>query len=157
MTYFRLLRKNLTRKKLRLFLTIFSIFTAFLIFGVLKTFDSSLNAGIELAGADRLITSSKVSLIQPLPFSHYTKIKATEGVKNVSHASWFGGYYQEPKNFIASFAIDAVETTARTYKYRAVIQNVPKFLALLIENKSGTALASAGNIVDISIHKYDSA
>lgn len=107
MTYFRLLRKNLTRKKLRLFLTIFSIFTAFLIFGILKTFDSALNAGIELAGADRLITSSKVSLIQPLPFSHYTKIKATEGVANVTHASWFGGYYQEPKNFIVSFAVDA--------------------------------------------------
>ena len=58
---------------------------------------------------------------------------------------------------IASFACDAVEVTARTYKYRAVIQNVPKFFALLIENKSGAALASAGNIVDISIHKYDSA
>ncbi|MCH7806508.1 MAG: FtsX-like permease family protein [Proteobacteria bacterium] len=107
MTYFRLLGKNLIRKKLRLFLTIFSIFTAFLIFGVLKTFDSALNAGVELAGADRLITSSKVSLIQPLPYAHYTKIRTTAGVENVTHASWFGGYYQEPKNFLASFAVDA--------------------------------------------------
>ncbi len=107
MTYLRLLIKNLTRKKLRLALTVFSIFTAFLIFGILKTFDKALNAGIELANANRLITTSKVSLIQPLPFAHYTKIKATEGVENVTHASWFGGYYQEPKNFIVSFAVDA--------------------------------------------------
>lgn len=107
MTYFRLLRKNLTRKKLRLFLTIFSIFTAFLIFGVLKTFDNALNAGVELAGADRLITTSKVSLIQPLPFAHYTKIRATSGVENAAHVTWFGGYYQEPKNFIVSVAVDA--------------------------------------------------
>lgn len=107
MTYLRLLRKNLTRKKLRLALTVFSIFTAFLIFGVLKTFDNALNAGIDLAGADRLITTSKVSLIQPLPYAHYTKIRATEGVENVTHASWFGGYYQDPKNFIASFAVEA--------------------------------------------------
>ncbi|MEE8295670.1 MAG: hypothetical protein V3R64_08155, partial [Sphingomonadales bacterium] len=61
MTYFRLLRKNLTRKKLRLVLTVFSIFTAFLIFGVLKTFDKALNAGVELADANRLITMSKIS------------------------------------------------------------------------------------------------
>ncbi len=106
MTYFRLLRKNLTRKKLRLFLTIFSIFTAFLIFGVLKTFETALNAGIELAGADRLVTTSKVSLVQLLPYAHYTKIKATEGVENVTHASWFGGYYQDPKRLLAAFAVD---------------------------------------------------
>jgi len=107
MTHLQLLRKNLTRKKLRLALTIFSIFTAFLIFGVLKTFDSALNAGVELSGADRLVTISKVSLIQPLPFAHYTKIKAIEGVENATHASWFGGYYQDPKNILAAFAVDA--------------------------------------------------
>ena len=107
MTYFRLLRKNLTRKKLRLFLTIFSIFAAFLIYGVLQTFNDAMNAGVELAGADRLITSNKISLIQPLPYAHYTKIKATEGVDMVTHSTWFGGYYKEPKNLIGSIVVDA--------------------------------------------------
>lgn len=107
MTYFRLLRKNLTRKKLRLVLTVFSIFTAFLIFGVLKTFDNALNAGVDLAGADRLITMSKISLIQPLPYAHYNKIKATEGVQNATFAIWYGGYYQDQQNFIAALAVES--------------------------------------------------
>ena len=106
MSYFLLLRKNLTRKPLRLFLTIISVFTAFLIFGVLKSFDSALNAGVELAGADRLVTMSKISLIQPLPYAHYTKIKATEGVENATFAVWFGGYYQDPQQLFAAFAVE---------------------------------------------------
>ena len=107
MTYFQLLRKNLTRKKLRLVLTVFSIFTAFLIFGVLKTFDKALNAGVELADANRLITMSKISLIQPLPYAHYNKIKATEGVQSATFAIWYGGYYQDPQNFIAALAVES--------------------------------------------------
>lgn len=58
---------------------------------------------------------------------------------------------------VASFSCDASETTARTYKYRAIIHDLPEFFALLIENKSGQALASAGNEVRVRIHKYDSA
>lgn len=58
---------------------------------------------------------------------------------------------------IASFSCDAVETTARTYKYRAVIHDLPEFFALLLENKSGQGLASSGNEVRVRIHKYDSA
>ncbi|MEE8295738.1 MAG: FtsX-like permease family protein, partial [Sphingomonadales bacterium] len=88
-------------------LTVFSIFTAFLIFGVLKTFDKALNAGVELADANRLITMSKISLIQPLPYAHYNKIKATEGVQNATFAVWYGGYYQDPKNFIGALAVES--------------------------------------------------
>jgi len=58
---------------------------------------------------------------------------------------------------VASFPCDASEVTARTYRYRAVIHDLPKFFALLIENKSGQALASAANVVEYSIHKYASA
>ena len=58
---------------------------------------------------------------------------------------------------VQGFPCDANEVTARTYKYRAVIHDLPEFFALLIENKSGTAIASAGNEVRVRIHKYDSA
>lgn len=58
---------------------------------------------------------------------------------------------------IASFSCDAIEATARTYKYRAVIRDLPEFFALLIENKSGQGLASSGNEVRVRVHKYDSA
>lgn len=57
---------------------------------------------------------------------------------------------------VKSFSCDASETTARTYRMRAVIHNVSQFFALLIENKSGAALASSGNVVQVLLHKYDS-
>lgn len=57
---------------------------------------------------------------------------------------------------MASFSCDASETTARTYRYRAILHNVPEFFALLVENKSGAALAAAGNVVEYRINKYDS-
>jgi len=57
---------------------------------------------------------------------------------------------------VRSFSCDAVETTARTFRYRAVIHNLPEYFALLIENKSGSGLASSGNEVEYRLHKYDS-
>ena len=29
-----------------------------------------------------------------------------EGVRQVSYANWFGGYYQDPKNFTVTFAVE---------------------------------------------------
>lgn len=60
-------------------------------------------------------------------------------------------------DFIRSFSCDAVETTARTYRYRAIVHNLSRYFALLIQNKSGTGLASSGNVVEYSLNKYDSA
>lgn len=58
---------------------------------------------------------------------------------------------------VASFSCDAIETTARTYRYRAIIHDLPKYFALLVENKSGQALAASANVIELAIHKYDSA
>ncbi len=58
---------------------------------------------------------------------------------------------------VRSFSCDAIETTARTYRYRAIVHDLPRYFALLIENKSGQGLASSGNVVEYSLNKYDSA
>jgi len=105
-TFLQLIRKNLFRKKLRTALTIFAIFIAFLIFGVLATFQNGMNAGVDLAGADRLIVTNKINFTQPMPIAYVSRVAAVPGIARVAHASWFGGYYQEPKNFLVSFAID---------------------------------------------------
>jgi putative ABC transport system permease protein len=106
MTFLQLIRKNLFRKKLRTTLTVVSIFVAFLIFGVLAVFQSSMNAGVDLAGADRLIVTNKINFTLPMPIAYVARTGAVEGVERVAHASWFGGYYQEPKNFLVTIAID---------------------------------------------------
>jgi putative ABC transport system permease protein len=101
MKYLYLLFSGLKRKKLRTGLTILSIMVAFLLFGYLSAIRQAFDAGVEVAGADRLIVRHKVSLIQLLPQSYEAKMERIEGVDNAAHSTWFGGIYQEPKNFFA--------------------------------------------------------
>jgi putative ABC transport system permease protein len=103
---FVLIRKNLFRKKLRAVLMILSILIAFAIFGVLAAFERAFNAGEEVAEDDRLVVVNKINLTQPLPISYVDRVRNMEGVRLVTHANWFGGYYQDPKNFLITFAVD---------------------------------------------------
>lgn len=59
--------------------------------------------------------------------------------------------------FIGKLPADALETTARTYKKRFVIHDVPEDFALVVENNTGQALASSGNTLEVRLHKYDTA
>jgi putative ABC transport system permease protein len=106
MKYRGLVFANLFRKKLRLTLTIGSFAVALLLFGFLAVVKEAFSGGVEIAGADRLVVINRVSIIQPLPLSYMDKIARLPGVKNVTHANWFGGVYQEEKNFFPQFAID---------------------------------------------------
>ena len=94
------------RRKVRTVFTMLSIFIAFVLFGVLMAIRAAFTLGVEVAGADRLMTIHKVSLIQLLPKSYAERIRSFEGVTDVSHANWFGAYYQEPSNFLANMAVD---------------------------------------------------
>jgi putative ABC transport system permease protein len=106
MKYFYLVWKNAWRKKIRTTLTILSVFIAFLLFSLLSAINYAFTGGIDLADAERLVTIEKISLINPLPMSYMNRIAATEGVQSVVHQSWFGGYYQEPRNQFAQFPTD---------------------------------------------------
>jgi putative ABC transport system permease protein len=97
---------NLFRKKIRTGLTIGSFAIAMLLFGLLVIIRFAFNQGVEVAGADRLIVMNRVTFIEPLPISYMDRIAAMPGVKAVTHATWFGGTYQDPKNFFPQFAVD---------------------------------------------------
>jgi putative ABC transport system permease protein len=114
MRYVPLLWAALWRRKPRTIYTGLSIVVAFLLFGLLRAFDTAINSGVEVAGADRLVTTGKYSLTQVLPYSYYQQIRNVEGVANVTHASWFGGVYQTERNFFAQFPAD-VETYLQIY------------------------------------------
>jgi len=105
MKYLYLIFSSLKRKKMRTGLTILSIMVAFVLFGYLTAIRQAFDAGVEVAGADRLIVRHKVSLIRLLPQTHEAKIEQIEGVDNAIHSTWFGGIYQEPKNFFAQIPI----------------------------------------------------
>jgi len=103
---FVLILKNLFRKKLRAVLMIVSILVAFAIFGVLASFEWAFNSREDSADVDRLIAVNKINMSQQLPVSYFNRVAAIDGVRLATHANWFGGYYQEPKNFLVVFAVD---------------------------------------------------
>jgi putative ABC transport system permease protein len=106
MTNLALIRKNLFRHKLRASLMIVCILTAFAIFGVLASIEHAVNAGQDVAAANRLVVVNKINFTQPLPIAYFDRVRAIEGVQQVTHVNWFAGYYQDPKNSLVVLAVD---------------------------------------------------
>jgi len=106
MKYFGLIWKNAWRKKIRTSLTILSVLVAFVLFTLLNAVSQAFTSGGTMTGASRLIVIDKISLINFLPISYEAKIAAMPGVAVVTHQTWFGGFYQDPKNQFPQFPVD---------------------------------------------------
>jgi len=96
MKFWPLLWGSLRRRKARTVFTLLSILIAFVLFSYLAAVRVAFSAGVDVAGADRLLTTHKTSIIQPLPARYKEEIARVPGVVAVTHASWFGGIYQNP-------------------------------------------------------------
>lgn len=106
MKYVHLMWRNLMRRKIRTTFTFLSITVAFFLFGLLMAIRNGFDVGIQIAGQNRLLSIHKVSIIQNLPIRYLQSILSTPGVQFATHQSWFGGIYQDPKNFFAQIAVD---------------------------------------------------
>jgi putative ABC transport system permease protein len=137
---FDLVRKNLFRRKLRAALMIVSILIAFMIFGVLAGFYRAFTAGEDRAAADRLITVNKINFTQPMPIAYFNRVRAVDGVRQVTFANWFGGYYQDPKNFLMTLAIEPA-----TYfdVYRSELDIPPEQLQAFISDRSSAVIGES--------------
>ena len=138
MKYIPLVWRNLMRRKIRTIFTILSILIAFVLFGGLMAIRAAFTMGVDVAGADRLMMIHKVSIIQLLPKSYGERIRATEGVTEVSHANWFGAYYQDPSNFIQNMAVDP-ETWLRIYPEFEVPEDQKK---VWLSDRTGALIGS---------------
>ncbi len=106
MKYLPLIWAALWRRRTRTLFTLFSVLAAFLLFGLLDSVRTAFaTAGQSVAGVNRLIVVSKVSFTVALPKSLYARLQAVPGVAEVSYANWFGGIYQDPKNFFPNQAV----------------------------------------------------
>jgi putative ABC transport system permease protein len=103
--YLPLLAASLRRKRLRTFFTLSSIVVAFLLFGLAESLRYSLQSGVEVAGADRLITMHKVSFTQLLPQSYENRIRAIDGVTDVTPQTWLGAWFRDERNQIPTFPV----------------------------------------------------
>jgi putative ABC transport system permease protein len=120
---------NLKRRKLRTALTLLSILVAFVLFGFLCAIKQALVGGVELAGADRLIVRHKVSIIQMLPEAYKARMLRVPGVTAAVHQTWFGGIYQDPKNFFMQCPVEPAEFLAMFPEFKLPPEQQQAWLA----------------------------
>jgi putative ABC transport system permease protein len=141
MKYFPLIWATLWRKKTRTLFTLLSIVIAFLLFGMLETVDyafSHISAGA--SGADKLISTNKYSITLALPFADLQEIRSVPGVTDVTWLTWFGGYYQESKNFVFAIPIDA-ESYFKLHRDELVVSDAQ--MKVYVSTRSAALVNSA--------------
>jgi putative ABC transport system permease protein len=103
----RLVLKNLLRNKRRSFLTATSVAVSLFLLSTLAMVYTAL--GAPLRNADNIpimMVRRAAGIIFPMPVSHGPKIRAIPGVVACASLSWFGGYWKDPANQFANFAVD---------------------------------------------------
>lgn len=105
MTLAGLVAAGLLRRRARTLLTLLSIVVAFLLYGLLQGIATAFTEPIDIAGVDRLIVSPRYSIVDPLPLAHMNVISGIDGVSAVTHADWFGGFYQDRRNFFPKYPV----------------------------------------------------
>ena len=110
MRWLALIWKSLLRSKRRTLLIVGSLVLSVFTVAVLQSLLTTLNAVTNNPNSsNRLVVRHKSGLTQMLPRSYEAYLKQQPEVETVCAIQWFGGYYQDPRNFFANFASD--ETT----------------------------------------------
>lgn len=104
MKYFHLIWAALLRSKTRTLLTLLSVVAAFLLFGMLDAVRVAFNSSANVAGYDRLVVASRLSITQMLPVRLEPRIAAVPGVEKVVRMAWFGGIYRDQRNFFPNMS-----------------------------------------------------
>ncbi|MGC8659590.1 MAG: ABC transporter permease [Desulfomonilaceae bacterium] len=105
----KLILRNVFRHRLRSVLTLAGLAIAMLAFGILRTLVGAWYVGVESSSANRLVTRNKISLIYPLPLAYKNKILHVNEVTGLGFGIWYGGIYQDKKNFFPQFAISGLD------------------------------------------------
>jgi putative ABC transport system permease protein len=95
---------GLWRKRARTILTMLSVIVAFLLFGLLQGVNQGIKSGFGDSSNNRLWTTSRMSQVTSMPVSLLDKIKRVEGIRAVTHVSFFGGYFRDAKNALPVYA-----------------------------------------------------
>ena len=83
--YWTLVKIGLIRKRLRTFLTIMSMFIAFVLYGSLNTLSGLFTGSIEGLTADTVMVMPRYDMFGKLPYSHVNYIEKLDGVKEVMY------------------------------------------------------------------------
>ena len=84
MKYLHLIWAQLFRSRTRTALTLLSVVTAFMLFGLLDSVRVAFNSGGSVDGANRLVVASRLSITQTLPIRLLQQIEGIPGVRQAS-------------------------------------------------------------------------
>ncbi len=135
----RLILKNIFRARLRSLLTLLGLVIAVVAFGLLRTVVDAWYAGSDAAAANRLITRNAISLTFTLPTYYRERVRGIEGVEKISMSNWFGGIYQEPKNFFPQFAV----TLPSHFEIYPEYLLPPEQMEAMLRDRTGTIVGRA--------------
>lgn len=96
----------LWRKRVHTWLSLLSIVFAFSLFGMLQGIDNAFRQTVDRANVNRLVVTNSISFTENLPYADLQQIERIPGVTSVSDETWFGSHFQDPKNFVAAFAVE---------------------------------------------------
>ena len=104
MKYLHLIWAALFRSRTRTLLTLLSVVAAFLLFGMLDAVRVAFNSSANVAGYDRLVVASRLSITQMLPVRLESQIERVPGVEKAVRMAWFGGLYRDQRNFFPNMS-----------------------------------------------------
>jgi putative ABC transport system permease protein len=107
MKFFRLIWKNVFRKKTRTFLTMGSIVMVLLLTVILTSLLKAL-AYDQNAGGNRIVVQHATGLANFMPLAYRDRIAQIPGVVAVTPEIWFGGVWKDdkPENFFGQLSTD---------------------------------------------------
>lgn len=135
MKYLILIWAGLWRKRERTIFTAVSLATAFLLFGLLY----GVNQGVSTAVSnlnDRVYTSAK-TMDRGLPLSYRSQLELVHGVRDVTHVTFFGGYFQSRRNPIPAFATDITSF----FKVYSTFKTSPEYIEKMTQMRTGALVA----------------
>jgi putative ABC transport system permease protein len=148
MKYLPLIWAGIWRRPARAWLTMISVISAFVLFGVLQGFTAGLAKLVATAHADVLVTQSQISNIDPLPISMAADIARLPGVKVAARMLFFGGQFRGPNDFIPAIVVDPDELRALDDQLRVT----PAQWAALKQARSGALISSdLAKLYDIKV------
>jgi putative ABC transport system permease protein len=104
--YFKLIWAGLWRKPVRTILTLLSVVIAFLLFGMLEGVNQGMSSVYHDLNVDRLVIINRVNEADGLPIAHLNRIKSVPGIRDLTHWTYLGGFFQQARNPVPIYATD---------------------------------------------------
>jgi len=142
MKYLHLILRSLLRSRRRTLLTILSLAVSVFLVATLQSILATLDGFAHNPdSANRIAVRHKTSLANFLPYRYGDWLRQQPEVESVMALQWFGGIYQDQRNFFANFAVDP-EPLAGMFKEEIVRHSEAEFKDF-IRDRTGCVVGQA--------------